>query len=71
MYIVHTTCMYAYYVQLYVPFTLLQSLGVLLTVAGFVLIFLVGSYSEPNFTHAIVGIVLTAMLLQQFLSGIL
>lgn len=47
-----------------------QSLGVLLTVAGFVLIFLVGSYSEPNFTHAIVGIVLTAMLLQQFLSGI-
>ena len=48
-----------------------QSLGVLLTVAGFVLIFLVGSYSEPNFAHAIVGIVLTAILIHQFLNGIL
>lgn len=48
-----------------------QSLGVLLTVAGFVLIFLVGSYSEPNYPHAIVGIILTAMLVQQFLNGIL
>jgi hypothetical protein len=47
-----------------------HSLGVLLTVAGFVLIFLVGSYSEPNFAHAIVGIVLTAILIHQFLNGI-
>lgn len=49
---------------------IVQSLGVLMTVAGFVLIFLVGSYSEPNFAHAIIGIVLTAVLLQQFLNGI-
>lgn len=39
--------------------------------AGFVLIFLVGSYSEPNYAHAIVGIVLTAALVHQFLNGIL
>ena len=52
-------------------FSTVQSLGVLLTVAGFVLIFLVGSYDEPNYPHAIVGIILTAILLQQFLSGIL
>lgn len=43
----------------------------LLTVAGFVLIFLVGSYSTPDFPHAIVGIILTFILIQQFLSGIL
>ena len=48
-----------------------QSLGVLVTVAGFVIIFLVGSYSEPVFPHAIVGMVLTALMVQQFLSGIL
>ena len=48
-----------------------QSAGVLLTVAGFVIIFLVGSYEQPTFAHAIVGIVLTAILLQQFMSGIL
>ena len=53
---------------MYVP---AQSVGVLFTVAGFVVIFLVGSYSEPNFSHAIFGIVLTVLLLQQYLSGIL
>ena len=53
---------------MYVP---AQSVGVLFTVAGFVVIFLVGSYSEPNFSHAIIGIVLTGLLLQQYLSGIL
>ncbi len=47
-----------------------QSGAVLLTVAGFVVVFLVGS-AEPNFAHAIVGIVLTAILIQQFLNGIL
>lgn len=49
----------------------MQSLGVLLTVSGFVIIFLVGSYSSPDFPHAIVGIILTFLLIQQFLSGIL
>ena len=53
------------------PHTHTQSLGVLFTVAGFVVIFLIGSYSEPNFAHAIIGIVLTALLIQQYLSGIL
>ena len=48
-----------------------QCLGVLVTVAGFVVIFLVGSYNEPAFPHAIVGIVLTTLMIQQFLSGIL
>ena len=43
----------------------------LVTVAGFVVIFLVGSYNEPAFPHAIVGIVLTTLMIQQFLSGIL
>jgi len=47
-----------------------QSAGLLLTVAGFVIIFLVGSWNQPNFPHAIIGIVLTAILLQQFLNGI-
>ena len=42
-----------------------------MTVAGFVLIFLVGSYDEPNFAHAIAGIVLTVMLLHHFIVGIL
>ena len=51
--------------------SVLQSLGVLLTVAAFVTIFLVGSFSQPDFPHAIVGIVLTFMVIQQFLSGIL
>ncbi len=48
-----------------------QCLGVLVTVAGFVVIFLVGSYNEPAFPHAIVGIILTTLMIQQFLSGIL
>lgn len=47
-----------------------QSGGLLLTVTGFVVVFLVGTYSEPNYPHAIIGIVLTAILIQQFLSGI-
>jgi hypothetical protein len=49
----------------------LQSFGVLLTVSGFVIIFLVGSFSSPDFPHAIVGIVLTFLVIQQFLTGIL
>ncbi len=52
-------------------FWFMQCLGVLVTVAGFVVIFLVSDYSEPNFAHAIVGIVLTVLMIQQFLSGIL
>ncbi len=55
---------------IFVHFFTSQSLGVLLTVAGFVVIFLVGSYTSPNFPHAVVGIVLTFLLIQQFLSGI-
>ena len=46
-------------------------MGVLLTVAGFVIVFLVGNFREPNFAHAVVGIILTAILIQQYLSGIL
>ncbi len=42
----------------------------LVAVAGFVVIFLVGSYNEPAFPHAIVDIVLTTLMIQQFLSGI-
>ena len=53
------------------PHCVVQCLGVLLTVAGFVIIFLVGFYDEPVFAHAIIGIVLTALMIQQFLSGIL
>ncbi len=43
----------------------------LVTVAGFVVIFLVGTYNEPAFPHAVVGIVLTTLMIQQFLSGII
>ena len=48
-----------------------QSVAVMLTVAGFVMVFLVGTYDQPNFAHAIVGIVLVVLMLQQFLNGIL
>ena len=61
------------FVTVHCPLTRMhtQSLGVLLTVAGFVTVFMVGSFSNPDFPHAIVGIVLTFILIQQFLSGIL
>ena len=53
------------------PPSLSQSAGVLLTVAGIVIVFLVGTYDQPNFPHAIIGIVHTVIMIQQFLSGIL
>lgn len=54
----------------FVTHVLVQALGVLFTIAAFIIVFLVASYDQPNFPHAIVGIILTVILLQQFLNGI-
>ena len=46
-------------------FFCVQCLGVLVTVAEFMV------YNEPAFPHAIVDIILTTLMIQRFLSGIL
>lgn len=47
----------------------MQVCGTLLTVCGVVLVFLVSA--EPSFPHAVIGILLTITVLQQFLSGVM
>lgn len=46
-----------------------QVFGTLLTVCGFIIVFLVSS--EPSFPHGIIGIILMLTISQQFLSGII
>ena len=46
-----------------------QVIGTLLTFGGFILIFLVST--QPSFPHGVIGTILTAIIAQQFLTGIL
>ncbi|KAL5499655.1 hypothetical protein EMCRGX_G011109 [Ephydatia muelleri] len=54
----------------FVAHIVLQVIGTLLMVCAFVSLLIVSEYS-PDFPHAVIGIVLTALTFQQFLNGIL